>query len=100
MLDFSCAILNHKNGPSGFQLEQAETRAGDQAADPALTAAHKTLNKAKSIHQGGYAEKRWENFFQSHFFEPLAHDTSVSKGDSRRYMKCPTPHANLELTKI
>lgn len=86
MLDFSCAILNFQDIPDN----PTEARQGNHDADPALTAAHKTLNKATAIHQGGYSEKKWEAFFQSECFEPLAHSISIKKDDSRRYVECST----------
>ena len=84
MLDFSCAIPNYKDGPDGFHPDLTIFQRENQDPDPALTAGKKALNEATSLHQGGYSEKRWEKFFQTHFFEPLAHSISVSRGDSRR----------------
>ncbi|KAF4975095.1 hypothetical protein FZEAL_8074 [Fusarium zealandicum] len=87
MLDFSCATLGSQD-EAGVELDLARAHHGNPGADPTLAAAHKTLNKATTIHQGGYSEKRWEAFFHAQFFEPLAYGVSVSKGDPRRVSRC------------
>ncbi len=84
MLDFSCAILDYKEGPDGFEPDPTAPPRRSQEPDPALIAARKAFNKATSMRQQGFSEKSWEQFFQSHFFEPLASSVSVSAEDSRR----------------
>lgn len=85
ILDFSCPVRGHKDLFDAVSSDGQIKRPSDGSdIDPALKAASNALNKATSIVNGGYLEKKWENFFETHFFEPLSDSTSVSKDDSRR----------------
>lgn len=85
MLDFSCPIRGHKELFDAVSSDGQIKRPSDGSdIDPALKAASNAFNKATSIVNGGYLEKKWENFFETHFFEPLSDSLSVSKDDSRR----------------
>ncbi|KAL2678503.1 hypothetical protein Neosp_009250 [[Neocosmospora] mangrovei] len=85
MLDFSCAIQGHKDLFDAISSGGHFKRPSDGSGmDPALKAANNAMNKATSIVNGGYLEKKWESFFETHFFEPLSESLSVSKDDPRR----------------
>ncbi|KAH7259902.1 hypothetical protein B0J15DRAFT_581935 [Fusarium solani] len=89
MLDFSCPFRGHKDLFDAVSINGHIKRPSDGSdIDPALKAASNAFNKATSIVNGGYLEKKWENFFETHFFEPLSDSLSVSKDDSRRASRC------------
>lgn len=82
MLDFNCALLNAHLGPNGLE----EGARLFPSTDPALSSAHKALDKANRLHNGGHSEKSWEDFFHNHFFKPLYDNVALSEGNSRRYL--------------
>ncbi|KAJ4321129.1 hypothetical protein N0V84_005481 [Fusarium piperis] len=89
ILDFSCAIRGHNEWfDAPFDEGQIKRPNVGSDVDPALKAASIAVNKAKSIVNGGYLEKKWEQYFETHFFEPLSDGFSVSKDDSRRVSRC------------
>ncbi|KAM0417109.1 hypothetical protein ACHAPT_012884 [Fusarium lateritium] len=88
MMDFSCAIRGHTDSVMFFIEGQPRLQNDGLDQDPAFQAAQKALYKATSIVKGGYLEKKWENFFETHFFEALGDGLAISKHDSRRVSRC------------
>ncbi|KAF4126547.1 hypothetical protein GMORB2_0283 [Geosmithia morbida] len=72
MLDFSW--LDPEEEDLAASLE--EKRAHEAVCDAA--------NNAAYLSGSSYKERRWQNFFETHFFHPLERGTSVAKDDCRR----------------
>ncbi|KAF4954396.1 hypothetical protein FSARC_12139 [Fusarium sarcochroum] len=89
MMDFSCPIGGNRNFLGSSLVEtNLKTLAYQSCPDPDFKSARKTLAKALSIVNGGYGEKKWENFFETCFFENLSESLSVCNEDSRRTSHC------------
>lgn len=89
-LDFSCALRGATDS-SHLSDRSLRTLISGPNPEPALTTARKAQREAVNLVNGGFNERKWENFFETHYFAALSDSLSVSKEDSRRYTQCLPP---------
>lgn len=89
-LDFSCA-LGGATDSSHLSDRGLQALINGLNPEPALKSAQKAQREAVNIVNGGFNERKWERFFEIHYFAALSDSLSVSKEDSRRYTQCLPP---------